>query len=90
MLKVTIYTRYPSVVAELIETDYKRIVTLEAAEMIKEVKILTEQVNLTEVKEENLEVLYDYTGKFSDDPLESWMRWAMNCGLIRTTKTEKV
>lgn len=80
MNKLTIYTHYPEIVADLIETYYKRIVLPPAAKIIGPIKI----------GEDRLEFPYDYTGQFIDDPLEAWMKWCMNCGLIRTTKMEKV
>lgn len=80
MLKLTIYTRFPAVVADLIESHYKHIVLPPAAKIIRPI----------EVGEDRLEFPYAYAGQFLDDPLETWMRWAKNCGLIRSSKLEKV
>lgn len=80
MLKLTIYTRYPQVVAELIESHYKHLVLPPAAKIIGPI----------EIGEDRLEFPYDYTGQFIDDPLEAWIRWNINGGLIRNSKREKV
>ena len=79
-MNLIIYTRFPAVVADLLETHYKHIVTPDAAEMIGPI----EQGSI------HVEFPYTYTGKRADDPLEAWMRWAMNCGLMRSYKLEKV
>ncbi len=82
MFKLTIYTRFPDIAADLIETHYKRLVIPEFVEMIGPIEV--------EPEGDCLAFPYSYTGRMEDDPLLHWLKWAMNCGLVTSHKLEKV
>lgn len=77
MLKLIIYTRFPSVVADLLESHYKRIVTDDAAAKLGPIEVGEERVT------------FSYAGNATGDPIYTWMTWAMNCGLIGSYKLTK-
>lgn len=78
MFKLTIYTRFPVVVADLLESRYKAIVTPDAAEMIGP------------IEQEEDRVTFPYSGMLADDePLSLWVKWARNCGLVGGYKLSK-
>lgn len=77
-LKLIIYTRFPEVIADLLESHYKRIVIPEAADLLGPIEAGEERVTCS------------YAGGAMDDPIYAWMKWAMNCGLISSYKVMKV
>jgi hypothetical protein len=77
-MKLIIYTRFPAVVAELLETHYKSIVIPDAAEM------------LGPIEQGSIHIEFPYSGLLGDDePLSSWVKWARNCGLVGGYKLTK-
>jgi len=77
ILKLIIFTRFPAVVADLLETRYKRIVVADAANLVGEIEVGESWV------------AFPYAGGTTGDPIYTWITWARNCGLIGNYKLTK-
>lgn len=77
-MKLTLYTRFPSVVADLVESRYKRIVVT----TIDEIGPITQNAD-------SIEFSYRYEGKFDEQPIYGWIMWGFGFGIIHSYELTK-